>query len=306
MANPQPDKFVKISTELLDALCRIRVPGEARQVFDVIIRKTYGFKKKGDFIALSQLAEATGLKKQHAHRAQRKLEKMNMISVTKKGYNAPSFISINKDYETWISAPKSVTKRAYTKTTADVTKKGYNSKLTAVTNKAYTVPEKGDINVPNMGTTIDIKINNNKERCEVLQNQLKKTAPAALMITKFFQMTLDQEEQKKYLPKKDNWKGKYDWLNTVKLLHERDGYPYWKIFDIIHYARVEDDIPKSGDFCWKDNLFTIPALRKMSRNQGIYKIHVIYNKIKKTLDPPNVSDEEYIAKEIQSYAEENN
>lgn len=300
MANPQPDKFIKISTELFEELCKIRIPGEARQILDAIIRKTYGYKKKGDLIALSQLSEMTGLSRQNVHRSLQKLKEMNVINVTKVGYNAPALIFVNKDYDLWVSIPK----KEYSRPEKNVTNNGDSVTNTEYIKKRKNVTKSEYKNVLNMGTTIDIKINNNKERCEVLKNELKKTAPAAILITKFFQMTLDAEEQKKYLPKKDNWKGKYNWLNTVKLLHERDGYEYWKIFDIIYYARVEDDVPKSGDFCWKDNLFTIPALRKLSRNQGIYKIHVIYNKIKKTLDPPQVSDEEYISKEIQSYAEE--
>jgi len=37
MANPQlVDGYTRIDNALLDALARIRIPGEARQVFDVI------------------------------------------------------------------------------------------------------------------------------------------------------------------------------------------------------------------------------------------------------------------------------
>ena len=61
MTTPQLENgYIKIATELYDALCGIRIPGEARQVFDVILRKTYGWNKKKDAIALSQFVEATG------------------------------------------------------------------------------------------------------------------------------------------------------------------------------------------------------------------------------------------------------
>ena len=55
MASPQlKDGYVAIANEIMDALAHIRIPGEARQVLDVILRKTYGWKKKEDEISLSQ------------------------------------------------------------------------------------------------------------------------------------------------------------------------------------------------------------------------------------------------------------
>lgn len=47
MANPQCENgFTKIANELMEALAKIRIPGEARQVLDVIFRQTYGWNKK--------------------------------------------------------------------------------------------------------------------------------------------------------------------------------------------------------------------------------------------------------------------
>jgi len=115
MANPQPDKYVKISTELWEALCKIRIPGESRQCLDVIIRKTYGYQKKEDWIALSQFAKETGIVKTHISRALQKLKNMNIITVTQKGNAAVPTYCIQKNYEKWKSLPKKVT----------VTQKGY-------------------------------------------------------------------------------------------------------------------------------------------------------------------------------------
>jgi len=84
MANPQPDKFTKISNELLDALAKIRIAGEARQMLDVIIRKTYGFNKKIDTIPTSQFIKFTNLSRMAIHKAREKLLKMNLITITKK------------------------------------------------------------------------------------------------------------------------------------------------------------------------------------------------------------------------------
>ena len=71
--------YTKIANELLDSLCRIRISGEARQVLDVIFRKTYGFNKKNDRISLSQFCLLTGINRPCVCRAINKLTSMNII-----------------------------------------------------------------------------------------------------------------------------------------------------------------------------------------------------------------------------------
>lgn len=102
--------FTKIANELLDELAKIRIPGEARQIFDVILRKTYGFNKKTDKIPLSQFQRATGMKRPNVCRAIKKLIEMNLIFTssnndTGSSNNDTSYITqygINKDFTTWI------------------------------------------------------------------------------------------------------------------------------------------------------------------------------------------------------------
>ncbi len=80
MANPQlEDGHTKIANEIMDALCRFRIPGEIRLVLDSIIRKTYGWHKKSDDISNSQLCEATGLKKGNVSRSLSKLITHNLV-----------------------------------------------------------------------------------------------------------------------------------------------------------------------------------------------------------------------------------
>lgn len=108
MANPQKENgYVAIATELFEALCKIRISGEARQVLDVVFRKTYGFNKKEDKIALSQFVRETGMKKQNVWRSILKLEEMNLI-VIKKDTDTNIF-QINKDYSAWKPVSKKIT-----------------------------------------------------------------------------------------------------------------------------------------------------------------------------------------------------
>jgi phage replication O-like protein O len=106
--------YTRIANELLDAIAAIRIPGEAMQVFLVVMRKTYGFQKKSDTIALTQFSDATGLNKQAVCRAVKKLEQMNIIvikkdNVIKKDKRLASEYTINKAFENWRPLSKKIT-----------------------------------------------------------------------------------------------------------------------------------------------------------------------------------------------------
>ena len=111
--------FTQIANELIEQFARIRIPGEAMQVFWVMLRKTYGFHKKADKIALSQIVAATGLKKVAVCKAIKKLIELNLI--TKKGNNVATEYTINKLFDTWKPLPKKVT---LPKKVMSVTQKG--------------------------------------------------------------------------------------------------------------------------------------------------------------------------------------
>lgn len=109
MANPQAEHgHIRIATEIWEALVRTRIPGEARQMLDFIIRKTYGYHKKHDQIATSQIIEATGLTRKIIERARKNLRTWNLITTHKKEGSQILVYSFNKDYETWKLPPKKV------------------------------------------------------------------------------------------------------------------------------------------------------------------------------------------------------
>jgi phage replication O-like protein O len=105
---PQTENcFTQIANELIEQFARIRIPGEAMQVFWVMLRKIYGFHKKSDPIALSQIVAATGLSKVAVCKAIKKLIELNLI--TKKGNKIAAEYAINKHFDTWKPLPKKVT-----------------------------------------------------------------------------------------------------------------------------------------------------------------------------------------------------
>lgn len=107
MGSPQVENgYLKIANELFEALIRIRIPGEARQMLDLIIRKTYGHNKKTDRISTTQIMEATTLNRRSVYKARRKLKEMNLITVSEKGESCIVTYAINKHYKTWRLPPK--------------------------------------------------------------------------------------------------------------------------------------------------------------------------------------------------------
>lgn len=104
MANPQKENgYVAISTELFEAMVKFRVPGECEQVLKAIIRKTYGYNKKEDNIANSQIVALTGLKKANVSRALSKLITNKLVIKTDNNNKKGHLLKINKNYQEWIA-----------------------------------------------------------------------------------------------------------------------------------------------------------------------------------------------------------
>ncbi len=102
MATPQLENgFLRIATEIVEALPRIRISGEEWQCLWVVFRKTYGWHKKQDHIPLSQFCLATGLKRPNVCRAINKLVSKKILVVIKKETSSISMYRFNKDFESW-------------------------------------------------------------------------------------------------------------------------------------------------------------------------------------------------------------
>ena len=106
MADPQLENgFTQIANELLDALARTRIPGQQRQVFDFIMRRTYGFKKKAVELTFADIARGTGMSRFHAKRAVEELAGKHILR-SNIGTETGKTFSINKDFSEWAHVPK--------------------------------------------------------------------------------------------------------------------------------------------------------------------------------------------------------
>ncbi len=96
VANPQLENgYTPIANEILEKLARLSLSSNQWQVLLVIIRKTYGFHKKVDYIANFQIGTATGLGKTVVSRILRNLNDRHII--TSKG----KVVGLQKDWGKW-------------------------------------------------------------------------------------------------------------------------------------------------------------------------------------------------------------
>jgi phage replication O-like protein O len=108
MANPQAENgHIDIANEIIEALAGIRISGEEMQCLWVIFRKTYGWKKKFDWIALSQFERMTGIKRPNIVRALSKLIDKNIVIKKDNSFNVS--YGFQKDYKKWKPLSKKIT-----------------------------------------------------------------------------------------------------------------------------------------------------------------------------------------------------
>ena len=102
MGNPQlEDGHTRIANELFEAIIRFPFSSRQLKVVMAVIRKTYGFNKKQDRLALSTISEMTGVIKTHVCQAVKQLGEMNVLDIDASGFSHR--IALNKNYMDWKS-----------------------------------------------------------------------------------------------------------------------------------------------------------------------------------------------------------
>lgn len=109
MASPQiKGGYTKIANEILEALSLINLSAYEWRVLIFIIRKTYGFHKKTDWISLSQFKKALSIRRRHIHRALKSLSSKQVI-ITYRGDRFKISYGFQKNYSKWSKSPRRVT-----------------------------------------------------------------------------------------------------------------------------------------------------------------------------------------------------
>ncbi len=211
MEGPQKEKgYTAIANEIMEALAKIRIPGVERQCLDFILRKTYGFNKKSDMIALTQFEKGTDLKKQHISRALRGLLSKKIIKITNIGNKTGNLFEFNKYYKTWEQLPKKIT---------------LPIKVKGVTNK-------GKGSLPLLGTTkVDsTKVDNTKVDTTL---QVSENSIPLKLSKRLFSLMLENNPK----AKKPDFK---KWAEHIEKLIRIDKRTFEEISHVIQWTQQDD------------------------------------------------------------------
>lgn len=140
------DGFTRIANELLEAVMHAGLSQHQLLVFMAVMRKTYGFNKKSDWVSNEQISVLTGILPHKCSAAKSTLVKRGILT------QAGRVIGINKAVSEWSSLPvKGTEKRPYMK------------KVTLPESGKKSLPESGNAYYPNQVNTKDKHTKDNKD-----------------------------------------------------------------------------------------------------------------------------------------------
>jgi len=90
----------------MDALVMRSLSGQEFRLLLLVIRKTYGFSKKQDFISLTQMAKLTGMSRIRCSQVVNSLESKKLLTVTQNINGLTKEYKFNKDFDEWITIKK--------------------------------------------------------------------------------------------------------------------------------------------------------------------------------------------------------
>ncbi|HBV3516793.1 TPA: replication protein [Klebsiella pneumoniae] len=140
------DGFTRIANELLEAVMHAGLSQHQLLVFMAVMRKTYGFNKKSDWVSNEQLSELTGILPHKCSAAKSVLVKRGILTQTGR------VIGINKTVSEWSSLP-----------VKGKEKKPYLKKVTLPESGKKSLPESGNAYYPNQVNTKDKHTKDNKD-----------------------------------------------------------------------------------------------------------------------------------------------
>lgn len=137
MANPQKENgFTPLANEILDRLCLAGITGSEYRVLLLVIRKTYGFHKKQDFISLTQFQKGTLMNRVNAVRTIQSLVAKRIL--VKEG----SVYRFNKNWEEWVVAKRLPSSQTTTTPSSQLTTKTSSRLATYKRNKEIDTKER--------------------------------------------------------------------------------------------------------------------------------------------------------------------
>ncbi|HBS4124528.1 TPA: replication protein [Klebsiella pneumoniae] len=140
------DGFTRIANELLEAVMHAGLSQHQLLVFMAVMRKTYGFNKKADWVSNEQISMLTGILPHKCSAAKSALVKRGILTQTGR------VIGINKAVSEWSSLPVKGTE-----------KEPYLKKVTLPESGKKSLHESGNAYYPNQVNTKDKHTKDNKD-----------------------------------------------------------------------------------------------------------------------------------------------
>ncbi|ACN45184.1 TPA: replication protein [Salmonella enterica subsp. enterica serovar Paratyphi C] len=140
------DGFTRIANEILEAVMHAGLSQHQLLVFMAVMRKTYGFNKKSDWVSNEQLSVLTGILPHKCSSAKSALVKRGILTQTGR------VIGINKTVSEWSSLPVKGTE-----------KKPYLEKVNLPESGKKSLPESGNGYYPNQVNTKDTITKDSKD-----------------------------------------------------------------------------------------------------------------------------------------------
>lgn len=251
------DGFTRIANELLEAVMLAGLSRHQLLVFMAVMRKTYGFNKKSDWVSNEQISELTGILPHKCSAAKSALVKRGIL--TQNG----RVIGINKTVSKWSSLPEKGKEN-----------KPYLKKVNLPESGKKSLPESGNAHYPNQVNTKDnitkdnknIKRSSSKNSREFTDDRLNEflsAHPDAEIYTPSGARwgTADDLKTAKWIAarvrainpacKKPDITA---WSNTVRLIRQLDGRTHQEICALYDWA--------SKDSFWHKNILCPATLRK--------------------------------------------
>ncbi|HGG5186065.1 TPA: replication protein [Salmonella enterica] len=140
------DGFTRIANEILEAVMHAGLSQHQLLVFMAVMRKTYGFNKKSDWVSNEQISELTGILPHKCSAAKSVLVKRGILT------QIGRVIGINKTVSEWSSLPEKGTE-----------KKPYLKKVNLPESGKKSLPESGNGCYPNQVNTKDTITKDSKD-----------------------------------------------------------------------------------------------------------------------------------------------
>lgn len=224
MASPQKEYgYTSIANEIMDALVSVNMSGHEFRLALFIMRKTYGYNKCEDAIALSQMMKAAGLSKVRCSQIINRLELRKIVTVTEKCNGLTKKYKFNKDFEQWVTVTEKC--NGYRKV-----KQGVTEKRNAPLQKSVTT--KDNITKDNIQITADADFDSfykayplkrDKKDALVRWGKLKKNnelPPLDELLRAIERQNTWREAAKKRGEFVPEWKHPATWLNKGSWLDE--------------------------------------------------------------------------------------